>query len=143
MPHLKCVCHCGRHKRNKDVASNVCLGCSCLGHTTSTAGTFRKKFREKLRKDTGNALRAFPGIPVESTAGIPQTLYFKAFEASRAFPEFSPPQYGCGRLFFQVWFRRGPLRAAHGNPSSTGGTSDCCPSDDADSGRVHYVWLRP
>ena len=95
-----------------------------LGHTPSTAGTFRKKFRKKFRKDTGNALRAFPGIPVESTAGMPQTLQFKAFEASRAFPELSPPQYGWGRLFFQKWFRRGPLRAGHGIPSSTGGISE-------------------
>ena len=29
------------------------------------------------------------------------------------------PQYGWGRLFFQNWFRRGPLRAGHGIPSST------------------------
>ena len=29
---------------------------------------------EKFRKDPGNALRAFPGIPLESTAGMPQTL---------------------------------------------------------------------
>ena len=29
---------------------------------------------EKFRKDPGNTLRAFPGIPVESTAGMPQTL---------------------------------------------------------------------
>ena len=79
----------------------------CLGHTPSTAGTFRKKFR----KDPKNALREFPGIPLESTAGIPQALYFKAFEASRAFPGFSPPQHGWGHLFFKKWFRRGPLRA--------------------------------
>ena len=42
----------------------------------------------------------FPGIPLESTAGMPQTHSFKAFEASSAFPEFSPPQYGSGSLFF-------------------------------------------
>ena len=58
------------------------------------------------------------------TAGMPQTLSFKPFEASRAFPELSPPQYGWGRLFFQNWFRRGPLRAGHGIPSSTEGISD-------------------
>ena len=46
----------------------------CLDHTPSTAGTFRKKFPEKFQKDPGNALRAFPGIPLESTAGIPQAL---------------------------------------------------------------------
>ena len=52
-----------------------------------------------------------------------------AFEASRAFPEFSPPQYGWERFFFQKWFRRGPLRAGHGLPSSTGGISDLKFSD--------------
>ena len=35
-----------------------------------------------------------------------------------------PPQYGWGRLFFQKWFRRGPLRAGRGIPSSTGGISE-------------------
>ena len=34
------------------------------------------------------------------------------------------PQYGRGRLFFQKWFRRGPLRAGHGIYSSTGSVSD-------------------
>ena len=46
------------------------------------------------------------------------------FEASRAFPDFSPPQYGWGHLFCQKWFWRGPLRAGHGIPSSTEGISD-------------------
>ena len=35
---------------------------------------FPEEIPEKLRKDPGNALRVFPGIPLESTAGIPQTL---------------------------------------------------------------------
>ena len=84
---------------------------------------FPEGIPEEFRKDPGNALRAFPGIPLESTAGIPQALQFKAFEGPRAFPEFSPPQYGWRRFFFQKWFRRGPLRAGHGIPSSTGGIS--------------------
>ena len=62
---------------------------------------FPEDIPEKFRKDPGNALRVFPGIPLESTAGIPQALSFKAFEASRPFPEFSPPQYGWGRLIFR------------------------------------------
>ena len=99
-----------------------------MGRTPSTAGTFRKKFRKNSGKTPETLSERFPGIPVESTAGIPQTLLFKAFEASRAFPEFSPPQYGWGRLFFQKWFRRGPLRAGHGIPSSTGGISDSNPA---------------
>ena len=61
---------------------------------------FPEDIPEKFRKDPGNALRAFPGISLESTAGMPQTLSFKAFEASRASPEFSPPQYGWGHLVF-------------------------------------------
>ena len=83
---------------------------------------FPEEIPEKFRKDPGNTLRAFPGIPL--TVGIPQALQFKAFEVSSAFPEFSPPQYGWGRLFFQKWFRRGPLRVGHGIPSSTEGISD-------------------
>ena len=39
--------------------------------------------------------------PLESTAGIAQTLQLKAFEGSRAFPELSPPQYGWGRFFLK------------------------------------------
>ena len=50
-------------------------------HTPNTAGTFWRKFR----KDPRNALKAFPGI-----AGKPRAIYFKAFEASRAFSDFSP-----------------------------------------------------
>ena len=95
-----------------------------LGPHPQYGWDFPEEIPENFRKDPGNALRAFPGISLESTAGRPQALQFKAFEASRAFPEFSPPQYGWGRLFFQNWFRRGPFRAGHGIPSSTGGISD-------------------
>ena len=35
---------------------------------------FLEEIPEKFRKDPGNALRAFPGISLESTAGMPQTL---------------------------------------------------------------------
>ena len=43
-----------------------------LGRTHSTGWDFAEEFPEKFRKDPGNALRAFPGIPLKSTAGIPQ-----------------------------------------------------------------------
>ena len=61
---------------------------------------FPEELPEKFRKDPGNALRAFPGIPLDSTAGIPQALSFKAFEASRAFPELSPPPVRLGTPLF-------------------------------------------
>ena len=72
----------------------------------------------------GGRAKQVPFVKFRVHAGIPQALEFKAFEGSRAFPEFSPPQYGWGRFFFQKWFRRGSLRAGHGIPSSTGGTSE-------------------
>ena len=60
---------------------------------------------------------------LESTAGIPPKAYkFKAFEASRAFPEISPPPSTAGDAFFfvQKCFRRGPLRAGQGIPTGGG-----------------------
>ena len=35
---------------------------------------FPEEIPQKFRKDPGNALRAFPGILLDSTAGMPQTL---------------------------------------------------------------------
>ena len=35
---------------------------------------FPEEIPENVRKDLGNALRAFPGISLASTAGMPQTL---------------------------------------------------------------------
>ena len=35
---------------------------------------FPEEIPEKFRKDPGDALRAFPGISLESTAGMPQAL---------------------------------------------------------------------
>ena len=72
-----------------------------MGHTPSNSWDFPEEIPEEFRKDPGNALRAFPGIPLEITAGIPQTQKFKAFEAFRAFPEDSPPQYGWDVSFFR------------------------------------------
>ena len=45
-----------------------------LGPYPQYGWDFPEEIPEKFRKDPGNALRAFPGIPVESTAGMPQTL---------------------------------------------------------------------
>ena len=49
-------------------------GVTNVGHTPSTAGTFQKNSGKINRKDPTNALRALPGIPLESTAGISQAL---------------------------------------------------------------------
>ena len=65
--HLHCICTSGMYP--------IPLGCAeLMGRTPSTAGIFPEEIPEKFRKDPGNALRAFPGISLESTAGMPQTL---------------------------------------------------------------------
>ena len=48
--------------------------CSIFGPYPQYGWDFQEEIPERLRIDPGNALRAFPGIPVESTAGMPQTL---------------------------------------------------------------------
>ena len=54
----------------------------------------------------------------------PKPYNSRHLKAPEHFQNSLPPQHGWGRLFLQKWFRRGPLRAGHGIPSSTGGTSD-------------------
>ena len=55
-----------------DLAFQACI--SFYGPCPQYGWDFPEEIPEKFRKDPGNALRAFPGIPVESTAGMPQTL---------------------------------------------------------------------
>ena len=98
-----------------------------LGHTPSTAGTFRKKFRKNSGKDPGNALRAFPGISLESTAGMPQNPIIQGIRGFQSVSIIvSPPVRAGDASFSGNWFRRGPLRAGHGIPSSTEGISESC-----------------
>ena len=81
--------------------------------------------REKFRKIFGKTPLSefFLEPPSRVRLGPPKPISFKAFEGSRALSEFSPAHYGCG---FFSWFWRGPLRAGHGIPSSTGGVSETC-----------------
>ena len=123
--------------------SQKCKGVTNSGPYPQYGWHFPGEIPEKFRKDSGNALRAFPGIPVESTAGIPQALHLKALEASKAFPELSPPQYDWGRFFFQKWCRRGPLRAGHGIPSSIEGTSEIHMFATCSPGVSRAVWRMP
>ena len=102
-----------------------------LGHTPNTAGTFRKKFRKNSGKTPETLSERFLEFPSRVRLGCPKPYNLRHLRLPEHFqiPEFSPPQYGWGRLFFQNWFRRGPLRACHGIPSSTGGISDLLRTD--------------
>ena len=74
-----------------------------LGFSGRDSGTIPERPRKHSQSVSWNSPREY--------GWDPQTLSFKAFEASRASPEFSSHQYGWGRLFSQKWFQRGPLRA--------------------------------
>ena len=99
-------------------------GALSMGHTPSTAGTFRKKFRKNSGKTPETLSERFLEFPSRVRLGSPKPYNSRHLRLPEHFQNSLPPQYGWGRLFFQKWFRRGPLRAGHGIPSSTGGISD-------------------
>ena len=96
-----------------------------LGHSLSTAGTFRKKFRKDSGKTPETLSERFLEVPSRVRLGCPKPYNSRHLRLPERFQNsLPPPQYGWGRLFFQKWFQRGPLRAGHGIPSSTGGISE-------------------
>ena len=102
----------------KDIADNPPP--PLLGHTPSTAGTFRKKFRKNSGKTPETLSERFLEFPSRVRLGCPKPYNSRHLRLPERFQHSLPPQYSWGRLFFQNWFRRGPLRAGHGIPSSTG-----------------------
>ena len=71
---------------------------------------FQEEIPEKIRKDPANALRAFPGIPLRVRLGSPKPYNSRQLRLPEHFQNSLPP-VRLGRLFFQKWFERGPLRA--------------------------------
>ena len=93
-------------------------------------------FPEEIPEDPGNALRGFPGIPLESIAWTYNSRHLKPPVSAESISRILSPQYSWGRLLFQRWFRRGPLRAGHGIPSSTEGLSEW--QKNGTSKKAHY-----
>ena len=56
--------------------------------------------------------------------GCPKPYNSRHLRLPERFQNSLPPSTAGGRLFFQNWFQRRPLRAGHGIPSSTGGISE-------------------
>ena len=71
-------------------------------HTPSMAGTFRKKFRKNW-KDPGNALRGFPGTPLQKS---PKPYNSKRLRLPEHFLNCLPSVRLGTSLFFQKWFWR-------------------------------------
>ena len=66
-----------------------------MGHTPSThCGLhFPEEIPEKLRQDPGNALRAFPGIPLESTVEYAKPYNSRHLKPSEHFQNCLPPLF--------------------------------------------------
>ena len=56
---------------------------------------------KKLRKEPGNALRAFPGVPLENTAGISQALYSRHAKPPEHFQNCLPLSMAGDGSFFR------------------------------------------
>ena len=78
----------------------------------------------KLRKDPGNLWELLWKFLWRVRLGTPKPYDSKHLKPPEHFQNVLPLSTAGGRLFFQRWFRRGPLRAGHGIPSSTEGVSD-------------------
>ena len=67
----------------------------------------------------------FLEFPSRVRLGCPKPYNSRHLRPPEHFQNSLPPQYGWGRIFFQKWFRRGPPRAGHGIPGSTGAAIFC------------------
>ena len=95
-------------------------GFPSLGHTPNTAGTFRKKFRKYSGKSPEKLSERFLEFLSRVRLGPPKPYNSRHLRLPEHFQNSLPPSTAGDALFFQKWFRRGPLRAGHGIPSSTG-----------------------
>ena len=95
-----------------------------MGHTPSTAGTFRKKFRKNSGKTPETLSERFLEFPSRVRLGCPKPYNSRHLRLPERFQNSLPPQYGWDVSFFRIGSGEGPLRAGHGIPSSTGGISD-------------------
>ena len=95
-----------------------------MGHTPSTAGTLWKKFQKNSGKTPETLSELFLEFPLRVRLGSPKPYNSRHLKAPEHFQNSLPPSTAGDASFFQKWFRRGPLRAGHGIPSSTGGISD-------------------
>ena len=77
-------------------------GSRSLGHTPSTAGTFRKKFRKNSGISSGNALRAFPGsFPSRVRLGCSKPYSSRHLRLPEHFQNCLLPSTAGGASFFR------------------------------------------
>ena len=70
-----------------------------MGHTPSTAGTFRKNFR----KNSGKTPETLSELFLEFPSRVPRPCNSRHLKAPEHFQNSLPPRYGWGRFFLQKW----------------------------------------
>ena len=87
-----------------------------LGLSGRNSGKFPERPRKRSQSVSWNS-------PREYGWDAPNTL-IQGIWRLQSISRIVSPTVRLGTLLFQKWFRRGPLRAGHGIPSSTGGISE-------------------
>ena len=95
-----------------------------MGHTPSTAGTFRKNFRKNSGKTPETLSERFLEFPPRVRLGCPKPYNSRHLRLPEHFQNSLPPSTAGDASFFQKWFWRAPLRAGQGIPGSTEGISE-------------------
>ena len=82
-----------------------------IAESAWAAGTFPGTFWQNSGKTPERLSESFLEFPSRVRLGCPKPYDSRHLRLPERFQNSLPPQYGWGRLFFQKWFRRGPLRA--------------------------------
>ena len=78
-----------------------CLGLK-LGHTPSTAGTFRKKFRRNSGKTPETLSERFLEFPSRVRLGCPKPFHSRHLRLPERFQNSLPPSTAGGASFFRI-----------------------------------------
>ena len=95
-----------------------------MGHTPSTAGTFRKKFRKNSGKTPETLSERFLEFPSRVRLGCPKPYNSRHLKAPERFQNSLPPSTAGDASFLRSGSGEGPLRVGHRIPGSTGCISD-------------------
>ena len=89
---------------------------------------FPEEIPERFRNQTPETLsERFLKFPSRVRLGCPKPYNSRHLRLPERFQNSLPPSPAGDASFFRDWFRRKPLSAGHGIPSSTGGISDTPP----------------
>ena len=117
---------------------------SFMGHTPSTAGTFRKKLRKNSGKTPEMLSERFLEFPSRVRLGSPKPYNSRHLRPSERFQNYLPPSTAGDASFFRSDSGEGLSELVMEFPASTGSISDFnnhpdTPADGPSNGRLIMV----